>query len=63
MPKTRPDFWSTKFDANMARDLRNVAELQKLGWTVQTIWECDTVDEDRLCSTLERIFPRSRGMA
>ena len=63
MPKTRPDFWSTKFDANMARDLRNVAELQKLGWTVQTVWECDTVDENRLRRALERILPRSRGIS
>lgn len=39
-PSTRPDFWQTKFDANVARDERVAKELEKLGWRVATVWEC-----------------------
>lgn len=44
---------------NVERDKRNIAELQQLGWTVLTVWECElkkkvidaTLDqlEKRLC--------------
>lgn len=39
-PKTREDFWATKFDQNMARDDRNQGELLLRGWRVIEIWEC-----------------------
>jgi DNA mismatch endonuclease (patch repair protein) len=40
LPKTRPEFWKAKIDANMKRDARTEKELQALGWHVETIWEC-----------------------
>src|SRR4051812_10302481 len=40
-PKTRGEFWSEKFAANVARDERAQAELAKLGWRVLVIWECE----------------------
>jgi DNA mismatch endonuclease (patch repair protein) len=39
-PKTREDFWATKFDQNSARDHRNQGELLRRGWRVIEIWEC-----------------------
>lgn len=39
-PKTRPVFWQEKFAANVARDARNTARLEALGWRVATVWEC-----------------------
>ena len=47
-PKTRREFWAAKFDANVARDARNIADLKALGWRVAVIWECEAVDTDRL---------------
>lgn len=47
-PKSRIEFWQAKFDANVARDARKLAELSDAGWTVVTIWECETRDQDRL---------------
>jgi DNA mismatch endonuclease, patch repair protein len=41
-PKTRVEFWTTKFDQNLARDARNVLELERAGWSVLTVWECET---------------------
>ncbi len=47
-PKTRVPFWEEKFAANIARDARNVRALQKLGWKVLVIWECQTSPNDDL---------------
>src|SRR5688572_4687094 len=41
LPKTNREFWSTKFECNVERDAKKVSDLQDLGWTVQTIWECE----------------------
>ncbi len=41
-PKTRVEFWETKFAQNSRRDERNVAALEALGWRVFVIWECQT---------------------
>jgi DNA mismatch endonuclease (patch repair protein) len=39
-PATRPEFWATKFSANLERDKRNVAALLGEGWRVAMVWEC-----------------------
>lgn len=41
LPKTNTAFWQGKFERNVARDLRNRAELRKLGWRVRIVWECE----------------------
>jgi DNA mismatch endonuclease (patch repair protein) len=56
VPKTRPDFWSEKFAANMARDERKAAQLKGLGWTVRTIWECETRKPAALEAKLDSWF-------
>jgi len=39
-PKTRENFWQTKFDQNVKRDIRNRDELLRSGWRVIELWEC-----------------------
>src|SRR5580704_665922 len=39
-PTTRAAFWRNKITSNQARDVRNAAELRRMGWRVLTIWEC-----------------------
>jgi len=39
-PKTRPDFWLKKINANRERDLRVGALLKDAGWRRLVIWEC-----------------------
>ena len=58
-PSTNEEYWRPKIMGNVERDKRNLAELQQLGWTVLTVWECElkkkvidaTLDqlEKRLC--------------
>ena len=40
LPKTRPDFWRAKVDANRARDQRAIEKLESLGWRSIVVWEC-----------------------
>lgn len=39
-PATRPEFWTGKFAANVARDRVVQETLFADGWRVATIWEC-----------------------
>ena len=40
VPSTRPEFWSAKFDANVARDAVVRSVLLAAGRRVATVWEC-----------------------
>lgn len=42
MPKTNVEFWQDKITANVKRDKSNQADLEKMGWRVLVVWECDT---------------------
>ena len=43
-PKTRVDFWRSKFGRNRARDQRNLVALKSAGWNVMVVWECGLTD-------------------
>jgi DNA mismatch endonuclease, patch repair protein len=62
-PKTRVEFWTHKFDQNVARDRRVDRELRSMGWTVLTVWECETFDSVALTQRLERFFKELDGHA
>lgn len=51
-PKSRVDFWLTKFEANVRRDRQVRAQLRRAGWSVLVVWECETDDGPRLERTL-----------
>ena len=38
-PRTRVDFWAAKLAGNVARDQRQTAMLEALGWRVVRVWE------------------------
>jgi DNA mismatch endonuclease (patch repair protein) len=56
-PTMRREFWLAKFNANVERDRRSMAELKKDGWDVLIIWECESTS-DSLADRLRR-FVRS----
>jgi DNA mismatch endonuclease (patch repair protein) len=65
-PKTRIEFWEAKFAMNIERDRRNVAALEDGGWTVATVWECETKDHGSLSRQLADILSAAgpgRGIA
>lgn len=60
-PKSRVTFWTEKFAANVARDMRQEAALRTLGWQVLVIWECETghraTVERRLSAWIQSAYP------
>ncbi|RIV63261.1 very short patch repair endonuclease [Burkholderia pseudomallei] len=40
-PKSNESYWSTKIQANRARDARNLEALIQQGWSVLELWECE----------------------
>lgn len=53
IPKSNTAFWQNKINGNMERDKRNRLKLEKEGWRVFTVWECEiNKDFDRTMATL-----------
>jgi DNA mismatch endonuclease, patch repair protein len=41
-PKENAGYWQAKIARNRARDLASLDALDASGWTVMTVWECET---------------------
>ncbi|MFK7699334.1 very short patch repair endonuclease [Pseudomonas caspiana] len=41
MPKSRVDFWTAKLEANVDRDRKTLENLDRCGWNVLIVWECE----------------------
>ncbi|MFZ3221988.1 MAG: very short patch repair endonuclease [Rugosibacter sp.] len=41
MPSSRVDYWTNKLSDNVARDQYQSAALERLGWRVFVVWECE----------------------
>jgi DNA mismatch endonuclease (patch repair protein) len=48
MPKTKLDFWQSKFEKNRERDLRILNDLEGLGWQSLIVWECELSHKEQL---------------
>jgi DNA mismatch endonuclease (patch repair protein) len=55
-PKTRVEFWRTKFAANQDRDRNVRSELETSGWCVLVIWECETRNRALVRRRLQSYF-------
>lgn len=53
-PKQNADYWKEKIARNKARDKKNAKELEKLGWRVITVWECELKDLDPASLPIKR---------
>lgn len=41
LPTSNTSYWSSKIDANRARDAAKELALESAGWHVLTVWECE----------------------
>ena len=57
MPKSRVQFWKTKFQKNIERDKKVIEELRLQGWIPKVIWECQTRNDDSLQKLLIKAIP------
>ena len=55
-PTSNVEFWNEKLDRNIARDNRKEFELEKSGWKVLTVWDCEIKNEDSLIEKLENLL-------
>ena len=55
-PKTRKEFWESKFKANVKRDLEIQEKIKNIGWQSSVIWECELKDIDNLRDKIIGIF-------
>jgi DNA mismatch endonuclease (patch repair protein) len=53
MPKSRISFWNRKFDRTLQLDKINLIKLKRLGWSVLTIWECNTSNTNKIKQLLK----------
>lgn len=57
-PKTRTEYWNTKFLRNIERDESAIKALRHAGWDCLVVWECETFDRSRLSHKLRRYLTR-----
>lgn len=57
-PSSNEEYWHKKIDRNVERDTENYEALEKMGWRVIVIWECElkrAVAEENLAQLYDRI--------
>jgi DNA mismatch endonuclease (patch repair protein) len=55
-PTTNKSFWNAKLDGNIERDKRIRRALQRMGWKVFVVWQCEMQEPEKLLLKLERIL-------
>lgn len=58
LPKSNRAFWIAKFARNVQRDQRVIRSLQRCGFRVIVIWECDTGDLRSITRRLAGVIGR-----
>lgn len=54
-PKSRVEYWSAKFERNLARDAWALRALEEAGWHVLIVWECAARQPDKIASILAQV--------
>lgn len=52
MPKSNMDYWESKLIQNEIRDKKNISALEKEGWKVLVVWECE-LSKHKFAKTME----------
>lgn len=58
-PKSNADFWNKKFSLNLQRDKDIQNKLEKRGWKVLTIWECEIKEIEKTPELLDSLLKKS----
>jgi DNA mismatch endonuclease Vsr len=60
VPKTRTDFWLSKFAKNKERDRRLLNAASEAGWESLILWECELGDTARIAPRLAEFLGPTR---
>ena len=55
-PKSHRKFWADKFSRNVANDKKHLRQLQRLGWKVVTVWECQLRRPERVLRRIQGVL-------
>lgn len=55
MPSSNSAFWKEKLEKNVDKDERHRIALEKLGWRVVVVWECEVHTNAALAMTVEKL--------
>lgn len=58
-PKSRHDYWLPKLEQNVERDRRKIEQLEREGWKVLVVWQCETKDKEALAARLQEFVDES----
>lgn len=56
LPKSNVDFWKNKIERNINRDRENAISLERMGWRVIVVWECEIRKKDRRKERLDELY-------
>lgn len=59
LPKTRTEYWLPKLARNAERDEQATSALLASGWSVLTVWECETRDPSALEKAVSNFLTQS----
>ena len=51
-PQSNQEYWKPKLARNRRRDAEHLAALETIGWSVLTVWECETRDVPTLAASV-----------
>ena len=56
LPKTNKETWKKKILDNIARDNKNIVKLEKEGWNVIILWQCEIKSKNNREKRLESLI-------
>ncbi len=61
LPTSNIEFWESKIQSNIVRDVRHQADLEKAGWKVIIIWECEINGKEKFLKKMETVVEEIRS--
>lgn len=56
LPQSNHKFWKQKIEKNIERDKQIIAQLEKDGWTVIIIWQCEIRNKEKCNMSLNKLI-------
>ena len=60
LPKSRVEYWQDKRRRNRLHDRRTVAALEREGWHVLVVWQCELKDVNKLTAKLHEFLEKTQ---
>lgn len=56
IPKSNQDYWGPKLESNIERDKTHLEALNRLGWRVLVLWECEISDTLMIAEKIKKFL-------